>query len=1071
MAAIKPTQVQPTDAAGEAGARPDIDYLTNLVDGRLSEGGADYFQDGGLQKLAERLGTDLQKGLPADVNEKERIAIWGGNIFAEKKLNSYCYYIGQALRDKLILMLIAMATLELIIKMPVEKKRSEAWIDPVAIYVTVLLIINVQSILDYQRERLFEALSQKLADSNKRFIIRGGEQLTVTDENIVVGDIVSFNSHNAAIIPADCILVQGDGVKADEAALTGEPEPMAKTLDDDPFMISGTTVNAGSGKMLVIAVGENSVSGKIRKQVYEEEGDESPLFKKLDAMAGYIGMLGMAVATICFITMCIKGFAVNKEEAGKVLDYIIVALGILAVAIPEGLPLALTIALAFSSNKMSTQNNLVKTLDSCETMGSATTICTDKTGTLTENRMTVRGAYLGGKLFKPDTGQNMLGPRVREDKEISKDFLELTSNLVCVCTMDESQLKPPKTEGGAFVTEGNPTECALLKFAHDLGNDYSKIRSTTNGRSENTQKQGKVNSFTSARKMMSWAVPKKDGGAIVYVKGASEVVLRRITHACDTQCKVQSMGEAEKEEVAKNVIGPFADLAMRTIGLAFKELDAVPDDELDDSIVNADGTPAYSCETNLTLLGVVGIEDPLRVEVPPAIQQCYSAGIDVRMVTGDNINTAIAIAKGAGILAPEHFEDAEMKQIKKYRAIEGEHFRKHVHLKDDQGKDVFSQDKFDEIWPYLRVMARSSPDDKLTLAKGLMSSRIFEDDKRCAELLTEGVKLFRDGQVVAMTGDGTNDAPALNAATVGFAMGIAGTQIAKDAANIILLDDNFASIVTAAKWGRNVYDSIQKFLQFQLTVNCAILVISLVVIIGSGKKEVAHPLPVTQMLWLNLIMDSLAALALASEPPTDAQLKRPPVNRSATIITTQMLWNMLGQATYQIIVTCIIFFDNKCFPEWEKEDTDSSGNMKEGPYTYHYTIIFNTFVLMQLFNEYNSRFLQGEWNICVGILSNRLYIGTSLTTFVLQVLMANFAGKFMKIHKAWGLTGKMWLFCVGLGMGPLFMQLIINACTRTIRLMTKKSEVRGVSEVLKVGGPKHGSYRTSTNIRSSSRVM
>jgi len=850
-------------------------------------------------------------------------------------------------------------------------------------------------------------------------------------------------------------------VKADEAALTGEPEPIEKN-QDDPFMISGTTVNAGQGKMLVVAVGENSVSGKIKKKVYDDEGGEdSPLFVKLDNMAGKIGMVGIFVATVCFIAKCVIGFGIDKKSALKILDYLSEALGILAVAIPEGLPLAQAISLAFTSNKMSQQNNLVKTLDSCETMGSATTICTDKTGTLTTNRMTVRASYFGGKIFLPDDSSHQgIGPRMRESKELSTVLWDISSALIACCTMDESNISAPAEGEIELKHYGNPTECALLGLSQDLGFNYEQIRQTTEGRSEATRKKGKSNVFSSARKLMSWAVPKKDGGCRVYVKGAVEVILARCVAVLDGNANPNPLSDETKEKITKDVIDVFAGKAMRCIGLAYRDMDNIPDGEEDPTVKNTDGSAAFSCETQLLLVGIVGIEDPLRREVPHAIQQCYRAGVDVRMVTGDNLNTAIAIARGAGILRDEHF-DASGK-IKPDRAIEGKDFRRRVHSYTSDGEPIFQQNEFDKIWPYLRVMARSSPDDKLTLAQGLQESRVFENHQRCAKLLQEEkIRVFPDRQVVAMTGDGTNDAPALKSAAVGFAMGISGTQIAKDAANIILLDDNFASIVTAAKWGRNVYDSIQKFLQFQLTVNVSILVLSLIVSF-TGKDT---PLSITQMLWLNLIMDSLAALALASEQPTDALMNRPPVNRSEFLISEQMWWNMLGQSTYQVIVVVILLFNPDSLPDCDTEP-------KTGFYSRHYTIIFNTFVLMQLFNEYNSRKLKGEYNIFSGLFSNHLFMTISFITFALQVIMVLVAGKLLKIAPSPGLTGKQWILCVGLGAGPLVWQVLINLTVFAMKYFAESWEIRGLSELLKFGGPKHGDYRTQrpVNLRSDTIV-
>lgn len=577
--------------------------------------------------------------------------------------------------------------------------------------------------------------------------------------------------------------------------------------------------------------------------------------------------------------------------------------------------------------------------------------------------MTARALYAAEENIVLSDPNIKLGHHIKATHSIPKDVKQVLATLISIDTMNETVLYF-KGDGTLEGSQGNPTEVALLTLVHEMDFNYEEIRNNTKGRSSlgaigEFLEKGKLIGFSSARKMMSWAVPLDDGGYRIYCKGAQEVILSRCNRFVGHDGNAKAMTADSNEQFGK-ISQQYARRGMRCLALAYADLPEGFDlGKLSETLKNSDGSDALEAETNLIALGLVGIEDPLRPEVPGAIEKCYRAGIDVRMVTGDNPNTAVSIAYHAGILRDFHFKDENGEKVadnlKENVLMTGQAFRDYVYDESADGsKKEFNQMHFDKIWPHLRVLARSSPDDKLTLAHGLNQSTLYADKQACARLLKEyDIKIFPDRQVIAMTGDGTNDAPALKRADIGFAMGIAGTQIAKDAADIILLDDNFASIVTAAKWGRNVYASIQKFLQFQLTVNISAVVTALV---GSFYVQ-RSPLAAIQLLWVNLLMDSLASLALASEPPVDSLLEKPPVNRSDSMITSRMWANMLGQATYQIISVMVLLFEG---PSVLGVAPGHIVERELGENSYHYTLIFNAFVWMQLFNEINCRNLKGE---------------------------------------------------------------------------------------------------------------
>ncbi|TMS38440.1 hypothetical protein L596_005168 [Steinernema carpocapsae] len=1038
----------------------ELQTLRKLMESRGQEAALKLSSEySGIEGLCQRLKVNPVIGLnndPSDLNQRR--TKYGSNTIPSTKSKSFARLVFDACKDPTLIILVIAGFLSLALsfyepgqqmaKVPVSNSTSTiggtiqnstqpadeedegthdtAWIEGVAILICVVIVVLVTAINDFSKERQFRSLQAKIETGQRFSVVRDGKTFDVPVSELVVGDVIRVKYGD--LIPADGFVLQSDDLKIDESSLTGESEHVKKNLDEDPVLLSGTYAMEGRGKMLVTAVGVNSQTGIIMTLLGggkasscdaesdalssttssstsktsncsdtisdgdSEEGlhSKSVLQTKLSKLALQIIYCGTSVAILALIILVarfsITQYVVNKEpfsiaDIQQFVRFFIIAVTILVISIPEGLPLAIALSLSYSVRKMMYDNNLVRHLDACETMGNATSICSDKTGTLTTNQMTVVQSYVNGHYYKSQAMQPYRSQLAGHTADVLIDAISINSAY-------NSMIVEPVKPGDKLQQLGNKTECGLLGFVQKIGGNYADVR-----KRHPEETMIKVYTFNSSRKTMITVIKLEEKGTHVgyrmFCKGASEIVIAKCAYFIGASGHADPFPEERQDYVMANVIQSMAEQGLRTICIAYKDYifqdcaqkssNALLIDREDE--VNWDDEEEIS--SNLIGIAICGIQDPVRPEVPEAILRCKKAGITVRMVTGDNINTARAIAISCKILEPG--ED--------FLAIEGKEFNERI--RDSNGN--INQEKLDELWPRLRVLARAQPVDKYTLVKGIIDS-----------------KTTPQREIVAVTGDGTNDGPALKKADVGFAMGIAGTDVAKEASDIILTDDNFTSIVKAVMWGRNVYDSISKFLQFQLTVN----VVAVITAFVSACTIADSPLKAVHMLWINLIMDTLASLALATEVPTEHLLQRKPYGRKKSLISRTMLKSICLHAIYQMIILfTIIFYGNYLFGV-------ASGLYARpfAPPSEHFTIVFNTFVMLTLFNEINSRKVHGERNVFKGLGSNQIFCIIWTSTFVGQILIVQFGGAWFSTAP---LDSYQWMICIGIGMSELLFGQIV----------------------------------------------
>ena len=870
---------------------------------------------------------------------------YGANLLTPPKRPSLLKLYLEKFEDPVVRVLLIAAVFSLIISV-IENEYAET----IGIIAAILLATGIGFYFEYDANKEFDLLNAVNEETLVK-VIRNGRIQEIPRKDVVVGDIVVLETGEE--IPADGELIEAISLQVNESNLTGEPV-INKTIIEADFdeeatyasnlVMRGTTVVDGHGSMKVLRVGDATEIGKVARQSTEQTTEPTPLNIQLTKLANLIGKIGFTVAGLAFLIFFIKDVVLYFDFGAlngwhdwlpvleRTLKYFMMAVTLIVVAVPEGLPMSVTLSLALNMRRMLATNNLVRKMHACETMGAITVICTDKTGTLTQNLMQVHepnfyGLKDGGKLADDDISR-LIAEGISAN---STAFLEETG------------------EGEKPKGVGNPTEVALLLWLNSQKRNYLELREGARVLDQLT--------FSTERKFMATLVKSPlIGKKVLYIKGAPEIVLGKCKEVILDGRRVDSV--EYRSTVEAQLLG-YQNMAMRTLGFAFR---LVEDNEPDDCV-------ALVSENNLNFLGVVAISDPIRPDVPAAVAKCQSAGIGIKIVTGDTPGTATEIARQIGLWKPEDTE---------HNRITGVAF---AELSDEEALDRVMD---------LKIMSRARPTDK----------------QRLVQLLQQ------KGAVVAVTGDGTNDAPALNHAQVGLSMGT-GTSVAKEASDITLLDDSFNSIGTAVMWGRSLYKNIQRFIVFQLTINfVALLIVLLGSIVGTEL-----PLTVTQMLWVNLIMDTFAALALASIPPSESVMNDKPRRSTDFIISKAMQHNIFGVGTlFLVVLMAMIYYF-----------TNADGGMT----VQRLTIFFTFFVMLQFWNLFNARVFGTTDSAFKGLTKS---YGMELIVLAIlggQFLIVQFGGAVFRTEP---LDWQTWLIIIGSSSLVLW----IGELIRLVKRLTQK---------------------------------